>query len=342
MKSLFIVAFIMLGFSAIAQNATSNKSLQQLLTYYYDLKNALVKDDADKASASAQQLFNTAKSIDSSTLTTSEQKAFASAKEAIEHNADHISGSANIDHQREHFQALSNAMSALVQSINISDKPVYLDYCPMKKAYWLSNEKQIENPYYGKEMPDCGNVTKTITPGEEHSMQMNDNMQMNHSMSMNDKMQMNNMQMKDSAMNTSNMHNMNNMQMNNSKSMSDTMPMNNHQHDMNNMQHDSGMNNMNGMDMSMPMGNMSHSFSLNLPMSRNGSGTSWSPDAAPMYGTMYHSKNWMYMLHYNLFIRYNKQDLSDKGSRGDEMIDAPNWLMFMGQRQVGEKGLFSF
>ena len=95
-------------------------------------------------------------------------------------------------------------------------------------------------------------------------------------------------------------------------------------------------------DMMMPMGNMSHSFSLNLPMTRNGSGTGWSPDAAPMYGQMYHSQNWMYMLHYNLFIRYNKQDLTDKGSRGDEMVDAPNWLMFMGQRQVGEKGLFRF
>jgi len=95
-------------------------------------------------------------------------------------------------------------------------------------------------------------------------------------------------------------------------------------------------------DMMMPMGNMSHSFSLNLPMTRNGSGTGWSPDAAPMYGQMYHSQNWMYMLHYNLFIRYNKQDLTDKGTRGDEMVDAPNWLMFMGQRQVGEKGLFRF
>jgi hypothetical protein len=31
----------------------------------------------------------------------------------------------------------------------------------------------------------------------------------------------------------------------------------------------------------------------------------------------------MYMLHYNLFIRYNKQDLTDKGTRGDEMVDAP-------------------
>jgi len=114
----------------------------------------------------------------------------------------------------------------------------------------------------------------------------------------------------------------------NMNDMNDTMPMNMPPH----KKH----------DMLMPMGNMSHSFSLNLPMSRNGSGTGWSPDAAPMYGQMYHSKNWMYMLHYNLFIRYNKQDLTDKGSRGDEMVDAPNWLMFMGQRQVGEKGLFRF
>ena len=72
-------------------------------------------------------------------------------------------------------------------------------------------------------------------------------------------------------------------------------------------------------------------------MSRNGSGTGWSPDAAPMYGQMYHSKNWMYMLHYNLFIRYNKQDLTDKGSRGDEMVDAPNWLMFMGKDRLVKK-----
>jgi hypothetical protein len=87
---------------------------------------------------------------------------------------------------------------------------------------------------------------------------------------------------------------------------------------------------------------MSHAFSLNLPMTRNGSGTGWLPDASPMYGLMYHSTNWMYMLHGNLFIRYNNQDFTNKGSRGDTKIDAPNWLMFMGQRKAGERGLFHF
>lgn len=96
------------------------------------------------------------------------------------------------------------------------------------------------------------------------------------------------------------------------------------------------------MNHDMDMGNMSNAFSLNLPMSRNGSGTGWLPDASPMYGTMYHSKKWMYMLHGNLFLRYNNQDFSNKGSRGDSKIDAPNWLMFMGQRKTGSRGLFHF
>ncbi len=94
------------------------------------------------------------------------------------------------------------------------------------------------------------------------------------------------------------------------------------------------------MDMDMPP--MSHSYSLNLPMSRNGSGTAWLPDASPMYGIMVHSKKWMYMFHGNIAPRYTKQDLGNKGSRGDEAFGAPNWFMAMGQRKVGQKGLFHF
>lgn len=97
-----------------------------------------------------------------------------------------------------------------------------------------------------------------------------------------------------------------------------------------------GMQNMQ-MDMNIPM---THAFSLNLPMTINGSGTAWLPDASPMYGVMLHSKKWMYMLHGNIDLRYTKQDLTNKGSRGDEKFDAPNWFMAMAQRKVGKNGLF--
>jgi len=103
--------------------------------------------------------------------------------------------------------------------------------------------------------------------------------------------------------------------------------------------------NMNDMDSGKPMNhhmNMSNAYSLNLPMSRNGSGTGWLPDASPMYGYMFHSSKWMYMLHGNLFLRYNNQDFTNKGSRGNSKVDVPDWFMFMGQRRVGKNGLFHF
>ncbi len=87
---------------------------------------------------------------------------------------------------------------------------------------------------------------------------------------------------------------------------------------------------------------MSHAFSRNLPMTRNGSGTAWLPDNSPMYGYMFHTDKWMYMIHGDAYIRYNKQDMLDRGSRGDSKFDAPNMVMFMGQRNVGKKGLLHF
>lgn len=97
-----------------------------------------------------------------------------------------------------------------------------------------------------------------------------------------------------------------------------------------------------GMQMQRAMPPMSHAFSLNLPMNRNGSGTAWLPDASPMVGQMFHAKDWMFMLHYNLFLRYNHQDFTNEGTRGDEKLDAPAWLMFMGQKKAGSHGLFHF
>jgi hypothetical protein len=86
---------------------------------------------------------------------------------------------------------------------------------------------------------------------------------------------------------------------------------------------------------------MSSQLSRDLPMNRNGSGTSWVPDETPVYGYMIHGKKWMSMVHGNVFARYTNQDVFNKGSRGAKEFDVPNWLMGMTQRKVGRNGLFS-
>jgi hypothetical protein len=57
-------------------------------------------------------------------------------------------------------------MATLVKGGQLSAGALYLEYCPMANgnegAYWLSNEKQIKNPYFGDKMLKCGSVKETI------------------------------------------------------------------------------------------------------------------------------------------------------------------------------------
>ncbi|PZR27333.1 MAG: hypothetical protein DI535_10935 [Citrobacter freundii] len=84
---------------------------------------------------------------------------------------------------------------------------------------------------------------------------------------------------------------------------------------------------------------MTHAFSLNLPMNRNGSGTSWLPDETPMYMYMT-GKKAMWMFHGNVFLRYTNTNVFNKGVGGNK-FDAPNWFMAMMNKRIGKKGLLT-
>ncbi len=77
---------------------------------------------------------------------------------------------------------------------------------------------------------------------------------------------------------------------------------------------------------------MRSSIDLADPMSREGSGTSWLPDSSPMYGKMFMFDNDMLMLHGAIFPRYT--NVSTR--RGDDRIDAPNWIMGMYSHPLGD------
>ncbi|WP_018622796.1 DUF3347 domain-containing protein [Spirosoma luteum] len=62
--------------------------------------------------------------------------------------------------QREEFAALSTGMIAVTRAA----KPAkaYVQYCPMKNASWLSDSRDVRNPYYGEKMLKCGSVKEEI------------------------------------------------------------------------------------------------------------------------------------------------------------------------------------
>jgi len=60
---------------------------------------------------------------------------------------------------------LSDEIYTVVKSFNLQEN-LYRDYCEMynngKGAYWISETKEIKNPYLGKQMPTCGEVKEEI------------------------------------------------------------------------------------------------------------------------------------------------------------------------------------
>jgi len=175
MKTLIFsaIVFAALSFSAKAnnnaphiattvENPVDESPLSQLLTLYYDIKNALVKGDANAAAAKAGEFVKSINGVDMKKLPEADMNVFMPLQEKLAFDAKHIAETKEIGHQREHFQSFSNNFYKLAKAVKLSDKPVYQDYCPMKKAYWLSSEAAIKNPYFGAQMLTCGKVSDTI------------------------------------------------------------------------------------------------------------------------------------------------------------------------------------
>jgi hypothetical protein len=70
---------------------------------------------------------------------------------------------------------------------------------------------------------------------------------------------------------------------------------------------------------------------LGIPLTREGSGTSWLPDASPMYAVHSQAGAWSLMLHGNAFLQY----IDEGGERGESQVGSVNWLMGMAHRPLG-------
>ncbi|SIO50919.1 DUF3347 domain-containing protein [Chitinophaga niabensis] len=149
-------------FAALLFSTKADAQLSNLLTSYYNIKNALVTSNGNTAAAQADEFVKALKAIDKKSLSEADRKAFEPLQEKLAFDAEHIAETKDIGHQRDHFESFSENFYKLAKAVKLSDKPIYQSYCPMKKAYWLSNEATIKNPYYGSQMLTCGKISDTI------------------------------------------------------------------------------------------------------------------------------------------------------------------------------------
>lgn len=131
--------------------AFDKEVLNELFTQYLELRSALVESEPDKVIAIAAAM---------DALPLDEAPEISTIAKALAQSDD-------LARQRSHFFTLSKEMASLMDA-HLSSGTVYRQYCPMAfnntGAFWLSDSKDILNPYFGDAMLKCGKVDKTFMP----------------------------------------------------------------------------------------------------------------------------------------------------------------------------------
>ena len=151
--------------SAVADDKNT-VSIKEIISTYLQLKNALTKDNTTDAATAGTALEAAFKNFDKTVLTVAQKKIFEDVEVDAREHAEHIGkNGGNIEHQREHFEILSNDIYDLVKTFG-GGQVLYKVFCPMynnnKGAFWISETKEIKNPYFGKAMLTCGNIKEEI------------------------------------------------------------------------------------------------------------------------------------------------------------------------------------
>ncbi|MES2060534.1 MAG: DUF3347 domain-containing protein [Bacteroidota bacterium] len=147
-------------------DAKTTASVKEMVANYLQVKNALAQDNSSDAATAGKALSEGFIKLDKSVLTPDQQKSYSDIADDAKEMAEHIGVSAGkLPHQREHFDMLSKDMYDLVKLFGTS-LPLYVDRCPMfndkKGAIWLSEVKEIKNPYLGSAMPTCGLIKEEL------------------------------------------------------------------------------------------------------------------------------------------------------------------------------------
>ena len=154
-----------------------NQSITTAMNAYFDMKAAFVDADTVKAKESCRKFVQLMDSIPFDELkkdTTGIYEIALNDFSNIRSNAGSLLVQADITEMRKDFGMVSENLYPFLRTINYEGEKMYWQNCPMafgddKGANWISNTREIVNPYLGKNHPEfkgsmlhCGEIKDTI------------------------------------------------------------------------------------------------------------------------------------------------------------------------------------
>jgi len=140
--------------------------LNKVFDNYIVLKNAFVDGDISGVKKAAEEVRRSIDGTDMNLISGDAMAQWMRLLPDLKKDLAQISSSDNIQEQRGSFSGFNDVFYKVVKTFGLRGKTVYYQFCPMaidnKGAYWLSEESDIKNPYFGDAMLTCGETKETL------------------------------------------------------------------------------------------------------------------------------------------------------------------------------------
>jgi membrane fusion protein, copper/silver efflux system len=138
------------------------RELERVVTAYLDVTGALSRDDAAAARTASRALEAALRAANLAELSGSAATAWRTARDDMRNHAATMGGTSNIVVLRRELLPVSEHLEQVIRAFP-SDQvgPLFRATCPMvegRKGSWLTRVQAVENPYWGADMFDCGEV----------------------------------------------------------------------------------------------------------------------------------------------------------------------------------------
>lgn len=142
------------------------KQLTAVFDSYVALKDAFISSDASKVKTEATATNQALAKVDMMLLTGAAHNDWMNYLTPIQTSLKEIQATTDIEAQRKAFSTLSDNLYKSIKAYGLGGKEAFYEFCPMafnnEGAYWLSDQAQIRNPYFGDKMLTCGEVKEKL------------------------------------------------------------------------------------------------------------------------------------------------------------------------------------
>mgnify|MGYP003647386898 CR=1 FL=1 len=146
---------------------SKKKELVAVIESYLELKYAFYESNLTKIDRLTTQMKEKVEQVDKQSLAAEGKKAWQQHDSLYTKKLSEMLHLTELIEKQSYFSHISEIVYCTVKSFDLKiNKRLYAIYCPMAfdgiGAYWISDSKEINNPYLGEKMPKCGEIKEEL------------------------------------------------------------------------------------------------------------------------------------------------------------------------------------